>query len=107
MRSGSTTSVRESTTSRGATQHLAQRVLLQPVPYQREQGAEYALMADVPRTCHVVLSVDQLVPPPIVWEQHEIVVGELHAGSGGVHRITPGHALILPPQSNNEADCSP
>ena len=28
---------------------------------------------------HVVLSVDQLMPEPVVWEQQEVVVGELHA----------------------------
>ena len=59
-------------------------------------------MLDVRRRRHIVLPVDQLVPLPIVWEQQEVVVGELHAlrrtGAGGPHVITPmaaGHALIV------------
>jgi hypothetical protein len=42
-----------------------------------------------------VLSVDQLVPLTIVWKQHKVVVGELHAGIGRLHGIAPSHALIL------------
>ena len=55
-------------------------------------------MLDVRRRRHIVLPVDELMPLPIVWEQQEVVVGELHAGAGRPHVITlmaAGHALIV------------
>jgi hypothetical protein len=42
-----------------------------------------------------VLPVDQLVPLPIVGKVQEVVVGELHAGVGRFHLLSPGHALIV------------
>ena len=42
-----------------------------------------------------MLSVDQLVPLPIVGKLHEVVVSELYAGVGGFHRVVPGHRLIV------------
>ena len=51
---------------------------------------------------HEVLPVDQLVPLPIVWEVHVVVVGELHAGISGLHRFVPGHPLILAPQAQRK-----
>ena len=42
-----------------------------------------------------MLSVDQLVPLPVIGEEDEVVVGELHAGTGRLHVIAPGHRLIV------------
>ena len=50
------------------------------------------LVLEIGRRRHIVLSVDQLVPQPIVWEQHEVVVGELHAGVGRSDRRSPARA---------------
>ena len=42
-----------------------------------------------------MLSVDQLVPLPVVGEDDEIVVGELQTRAGWFHAIAPGHRLIV------------
>jgi hypothetical protein len=52
-------------------------------------------MPDIRGRRHVVLSVDQLVPVPVVGKVHEIVVGELHPRTERFHRIVPGHRLIV------------
>ena len=65
-----------------------------------------ALMFDVRRRRHIVLPVDQLMPLPIVWEEQEVLVGELHAGAGRPHVITmvaAGHALIVASSGENHA----
>jgi hypothetical protein len=55
-------------------------VAFQPRTDQQDQVQGDLLMFQIGRRRHVVLSVDQLVPLPVVGEQHELVVGELHAG---------------------------
>src|SRR5262245_58080564 len=70
-------------------------VNLQPRADQQVDIARHPLMLRIGRRRHVVLSVDELVPLPIVWEQQEVVVGELHAGAGRLHAIAPRHAPIL------------
>ena len=57
-------------------------------------------MLRVGRRRHVVLSVDQLVPLPVVGEQQEVVVGELQL-------IAAGHALIVPPFENRSMQLKP
>src|SRR4026208_845547 len=42
-----------------------------------------------------MLSVDQLVPLPVVGEEDEVVVGELQTRAGRLHVIAPGHRLIV------------
>ena len=42
----------------------------------------------VRRRRHVVLSLDRLVPLPIVGKQQEVVVGELHAGVHCPHMVS-------------------
>ena len=61
--------------------------------------ADELLVPQVRRGSHVVLPVDDLVPLPVVREQHEVVVGEPHVGScrGCAHRVLPGHGRSLPP----------
>ena len=64
---------------------------------QQMESAGDRLMSENRRGRHVVLPVDQLMPLPIVGEEQVVVVGELHAGAGGLHVVAPGHALILVP----------
>jgi hypothetical protein len=49
----------------------------------------------VERCCHVVLSVDQLVPLSVVGKLHEVVVGELQAGLVESASSLPGIRRIL------------
>ena len=51
-----------------------------------------------------MLPVDQLVPLPIVWEQQEVVVGELHTLARRFHGILARHALILQLRSESCTD---
>jgi hypothetical protein len=67
----------------------------EPAPDQQCQVDRNLLMSDVRRRRHVVLSVDQLVPLPVVGEEHEVVVGELQTRAGWFHVIAPGHRLIV------------
>ena len=69
------------------------------VANQQTEVAEDLLVLEIGRRRHVVLSVDQLVPLPIVGKQHEVVVGELHAGASGTLTSSfPGTSSILPVQ---------
>src|SRR5437773_9565904 len=52
-------------------------------------------MSEDGRWRHVVLPVDQLMPLPVVGKQQKVVVGELHARAGRLHRVFPGHGLIV------------
>ena len=52
-------------------------MLLEPRPQHEMKIPGDCLMLRVRRRCHVVLPVDQLVPPPVVREQQKVVVGEL------------------------------
>lgn len=52
-------------------------------------------MPGIRRGRHVVLSVDQFVPLPVIRKEREIVVGELHPRIERFHRIVPGHRLIV------------
>ena len=61
---------------------------------QEKHVADDPLVLEDWRRRHVVLSVDQLVPLPIIGKQYEVVVGELHAGAGRFHRILPGHHIL-------------
>src|SRR2546428_352809 len=70
---------------------------------QPVQIAQDPLMPRIRRWRHVVLPVDQLVPLPVVGEEQEVVVGELHAGTGRPHLVAPGHALILASRSERRA----
>ena len=56
-------------------------LLLQARSDDEVKVAQNGLVFRVRRRRHVVLSVDQLVPLPIVREQQEIVVGELQTRS--------------------------
>jgi len=96
--------------SSGAQKIFSDGMRLQVGPDRPVQLPEDVLMLDVRRRRHIVLPVDQLVPFPIVWEQQEVVVGELHAlrraGTGGPHVITlmaAGHGLIVASSSQMHA----
>jgi hypothetical protein len=73
----------------------ATRMLFKIRPQQPVQVSRNLLVLRVRRRCHVVFSVDDLMPLPIVSEQQEIVVGELHVGGSGLHALLSGHALIV------------
>src|SRR5258708_24521654 len=64
---------------------------LQVHPHETKQVAQHVLVPHVRRWRHVMHSVDQLMPLPIIWKQHEVVVGELHARTGRLYGITPRH----------------
>ena len=84
--------------SKWRAEHFAHRMRLQMDLQRQVKLAEDPLMLRVRRRRHIVLPVDELMPLPIVWEEQEVVVGELHAGAGGPHVITlmaAGHALIV------------
>ena len=65
--------------SSGAQKISADGMLLQLGTASTKQIARDRLILHVRRRRHIVLPVDQLVPFPIVWEEQEVVVGELHA----------------------------
>ena len=69
---------------------------LQPTSRASRAGCPRSPDAHVRRRRHEMLSVDQLVPLPIVGKLQEVVVGELHVRVGHAHELVPGHALILP-----------
>jgi len=77
----------------GRVEQLAGAVLSQPLLDEKEEIQGNALVLRVGRRRHVVLSVDQLVPLPIVGKQHEVVVGELHAAGVGQSAVGAGHEL--------------
>ena len=52
-------------------------------------------MARIRGRRHEVLSVDQLVPLPVVGKLQEVVVGELHVRVWHANEVAPGHGLIL------------
>ena len=53
-----------------------------------------------------MLSIDQLVPLPVIGKQQEVVVCELHARIRAHHFITPGHGLIIAIGSETDATSS-
>jgi hypothetical protein len=55
----------------------------------RVEASEQILMPHVRRRRHEMLSVDELVPFPIVREQQEVVVGETMRLRAGRHGVTP------------------
>jgi len=77
---------------------------------QREvQPAYQILVTHVGCRRHVVDSVDDLVPKPVVLgEQQEIVVGEPSSGiSSRCHRIAPVHASIVASSPDDDASGMP
>src|SRR5688500_11956945 len=79
---------------------------LEVLPHPEVDIPDDPLMNTGGRRRHVVLPVDQFVPAPIVWEQQEVVVGELHARSRRLlHLFAPRHALIVAPVMTTEMPC--
>ena len=74
----------------GGVEHASDWVCFEIRPDQGEEVARYLLMPDIGGRRHVVLSVDQLVPLPVVGEEHEVVVGELHPRIEGFMASLPG-----------------
>src|SRR5689334_21569361 len=72
-------------------------MFFKPDANEEIQVPRHALMFHVGRCRHVVLAVDQLVPLPVVREQQEVVVGELHARTGWIHVVAPMPALTVAP----------
>jgi hypothetical protein len=70
----------------GRTLHRSQMDVLEPPRDQQIQVPQDDLMSWSRRRRHVVLSVDQLVTLPVVWEVHEVVVGELQSRVGRLSR---------------------
>jgi hypothetical protein len=70
-------------------EHATDGALAKIAPDHSEKIAGNRLVLPDRRRRHVVLSVDQLVPHPVVREVHVVVVGELHVS------IAPRHAPIL------------
>ena len=64
-----------------------------------EQIAGDLLVPCIRRRRHVMLSVDQLVPLPVIGEEHEVVVGELHPRMERFHGVAPGHRRIVPTET--------
>jgi hypothetical protein len=74
----------------GCVEDGADRVQSRASPNEEVEVAQEALVLRARRGCHVVLPVDQLVPLPIVGEEQEVVVGELHAWAGRFTSSLPG-----------------
>ena len=63
----------------GRSKQATDRVVFQPGPDEKREVHRDLLVLRVRRRGHVVLPVNELVPLPVVGEEDEVVVGELHA----------------------------
>lgn len=68
----------------------------EPGADEEVQVPQDGLMPRVRRGRHIMLPVDQLMPPPVIREEEEVVVRQLDARRIPGQVLTPRHALILP-----------